>query len=319
LASCRRMITYFDGEFVDDEKAKISVRSRAVNYGLGCFGGVRGYLADDGEQVLLFRVPDHMLRLQHSAKVLFMRLPGDHAMLCGLVPELLRRNEVRHDVYVRPILLNNSVKLAPVLREEDSLLAIYCLPLQRYIDKEAIDVCVSSWRRATDSAIPARTKPTGLYLNSALARREAHDNGFDEAIFLTEHGKVSEGSAEHVFLIRDGVLLSPPSHRGQPRRDHPAQPDHPGVRGPRAQGGRAHDRADRDVRDRRDVPVRDGRRDHAGPVGGPSLGRSGRGGPDHGPSAEALRRRGPRAGPAPPRVADARVAVRRAAHLLGRR
>jgi branched-subunit amino acid aminotransferase/4-amino-4-deoxychorismate lyase len=73
------MITYFDGEFVDDEKAKISVRSRAVNYGLGCFGGVRGYLADDGEQVLLFRVPDHMLRLQHSAKVLFMRLPGDHA------------------------------------------------------------------------------------------------------------------------------------------------------------------------------------------------------------------------------------------------
>lgn len=205
------MITFFDGEFVDDAQAKISVRSRAVNYGLGCFGGVRGYLADDGKQVLAFRIADHITRLQHSAKVLFMRLPGDHAYLCGLIPELLRRNEVHHDVYVRPILLNNSVKLAPVLREEDSLLAIYCLPLQRYIDKEAIDVCVSSWRRVSDTAIPARTKPTGLYLNSALARREAHDNGFDEAIFLTEHGKVSEGSAEHVFLVRDGVLLSPPS------------------------------------------------------------------------------------------------------------
>lgn len=205
------MITYFDGKFVDDADARISVRARAVNYGLGCFGGVRGYLADDGKQVLVFRAPEHMTRLQHSAKVLFMRLPAGRDELCDLVTELLRRNDVHHDVYVRPLLLNNSNKLAPVMREEDSLLTIFCLPLQRYIDKDAIDVCVSSWRRATDNAIPARTKPTGLYLNSALARREAHDNGFDEAIFLTEYGKVSEGSAEHVFIIRDGVLCTPPS------------------------------------------------------------------------------------------------------------
>jgi branched-chain amino acid aminotransferase len=205
------MITYFDGKFVDDSEAKISVRARAVNYGLGCFGGVRGYLADDGRQVHVFRIPEHITRLQHSAKVLFMRLPAPHAELCGLITELIRRNDIHHDVYVRPLLINNSIKLAPVMREEDSLLTIYAMPLQRYIDKDAIDVCVSSWRRVTDSAIPARTKPTGLYLNSALARREAHDNGFDEAIFLTDHGKVSEGSAEHVFIIRDGVLISPPS------------------------------------------------------------------------------------------------------------
>ena len=205
------MVTYFDGKFVDDAEATISVRARAVNYGLGCFGGVRGYLADDGQQVHVFRVPEHMARLQHSAKVLYMRLPAEQSVLCGLITELLRRNEVHHDVYVRPLLINNSNKLAPVLREEDSLLTIFCLPLQRYIDKDAIDVCVSSWRRVSDNAIPARTKPTGLYLNSALARREAHDNGFDEAIFLTEYGKVSEGSAEHVFIVRDGVLITPPS------------------------------------------------------------------------------------------------------------
>jgi branched-chain amino acid aminotransferase len=205
------MVSYLDGKFVDDADAVVSVRTRALNYGLGCFGGIRGYLAADGRQINLFRVGDHITRLMHSARVLHMRLPGDHAETCGLVGELLRRNEVRHDVYVRPLVLNGSTKLAPVMREEDSVLAIYCLPLQRYIDKEAIDVCVSSWRRASDCAIPARTKPTGLYLNSALARREAHDNGFDEAIFLTEHGKVSEGSAEHVFIIRDGALISPPS------------------------------------------------------------------------------------------------------------
>lgn len=205
------MITYFDGKFVDDAEAVVSVRTRALNYGLGCFGGIRGYMAADGQQLHVFRVGDHIARLTHSARVLHMRLPGDHAEICNIVLELLRRNEVRHDVYVRPLVLNGSTKLAPVMREEDSLLTIYCLPLQRYMEKDAIDVCVSSWRRATDNALPARTKATGLYLNSALARREAHDNGYDEAIFLTEYGKVSEGSAEHVFIVRDGVLYSPPS------------------------------------------------------------------------------------------------------------
>ncbi len=205
------MITYFDGKFVDDAEAVVSVRSRALNYGLGCFGGIRGYMSADGAQLHVFRVADHITRLMHSAHVLHMRLPGSHAEVCGIITELLRRNEVRHDVYVRPLVLNGSTKLAPVMREEDSLFTVYCLPLQRYMDKDAIDVCVSSWRRATDNAIPARTKATGLYLNSALARREAHDNGYDEAIFLTEYGKVSEGSAEHVFIIRDGVLYTPPS------------------------------------------------------------------------------------------------------------
>ena len=205
------MVTYFNGDFVDDDDATISVRSRGLNYGLGCFGGVRGYLADDGKEVFVFRLADHVTRLQRSAKVLFMRLPGDHAQLCEIILELIRRNEVHYDVYVRPLLFSNSNRLAPLLREEDSCFTAFTMPLRRYIEKDSIDVCVSSWRRVPDNAIPARTKPTGIYLNSALARREAHDNGFDEAIFLTERGQVSEGSAEHVFIVRRGVLYSPPS------------------------------------------------------------------------------------------------------------
>src|SRR5690606_18297092 len=122
-----------------------------------------------------------------------------------------RRNQVHHDVYVRPLVISNSTLLAPVLREEDSSFIIYTMPLKRYIDKESISVCVSSWRRTPDNAIPARAKPTGIYLNSALARREAFDNGFDEAIFLTERGYVSEGSAEHIFIVREDTLISPPS------------------------------------------------------------------------------------------------------------
>lgn len=205
------MVTYLDGRWVNDEDATISVRSRALNYGMGCFGGIRGYLADDGNEVLVFRLDEHVTRLGISAKILYLRMPGNHQTVCQILLDLLRKNDVHEDIYIRPLLLHNSPKLAPVCDEESSSFIAYCMPLQRYIDKDAIDVCVSSWRRVSDNAIPTRTKPTGAYINSALARREAFDNGYDEAIFLTERGKVSEGSAEHVFIARRGVVYSPPS------------------------------------------------------------------------------------------------------------
>jgi branched-chain amino acid aminotransferase len=205
------MITYFDGEWVDDEHAVVSVRCRALNYGLGCFGGIRGYTTDDGKQVNVFRLRDHVRRLALAAKALYLRLPGDDDACEAIILELLRRNEIHADVYVRPLVIHNSNQLAPVLDEASSCFIAFCMPLGRYIDKDAIDVCVSSWRRVSDNAIPTRFKPTGAYLNSALARRDAADNGFDEAIFVTERGSVSEGSAEHVFIVRDGTLISPPS------------------------------------------------------------------------------------------------------------
>ncbi|MFO7565629.1 MAG: branched-chain amino acid transaminase [Enhygromyxa sp.] len=205
------MLSFIDGKFVSEEHATVSVRSRALNYGIGCFGGIRAYLADDERELFVFRLEDHVRRLDESAKILFLRLPVSRSELAAIVTELLRKNDIHHDAYVRPMVISNAPKLAPLLREEDSSLIVWCMPLQRYIDKDAIDVCVSSWRRTPDNSIPARTKPTGGYLNSALARREAHDNGFDEAILLTTAGMVSEGSAEHVFLIRNGVLFSPPS------------------------------------------------------------------------------------------------------------
>ncbi len=205
------MVTYLDGRFVEDSDATVSVRSRGLNYGLGCFGGIRGYLADDGHQIYVFRLDDHVRRLNASAKLILLRLTVTEQECREAILETIRRNNVHHPVYIRPMVFSNSVQLAPVLREEDSSFTIYTMPLKRYIDKESISVCVSSWRRTSDNAIPARAKPTGIYLNSALARREAFDNGFDEALFLTERGYVSEGSAEHIFIVRDGVLYSPPS------------------------------------------------------------------------------------------------------------
>jgi branched-chain amino acid aminotransferase len=150
-------------------------------------------------------------RLEHSARILQLRLPGSVPEVANTIVELLRRNEMRGDVYIRPIVFANSNELSPMLDADTSATAIFCMPMGRYLSAEPIDVCVSSWCRIRESAIPARAKATGGYLNSALARREALDNGFTEAILLTEDGHVSEGSAEHVFIVRDGELVSPPS------------------------------------------------------------------------------------------------------------
>jgi branched-chain amino acid aminotransferase len=204
-------IVYFNGEFRPEREATISVRSRALNYGLGCFAGIRGYKTDDATQVNVFRLDRHVRRLELSARILKLRLPGTRDELAAAILELLRRNEVRGDVYIRPLVFADSNELSPILDPDKSGTAIYCLPLGRYLSTEPIDVCVSSWRRVRESAIPARAKPTAAYLNSALARREATERGFTEAILLTEEGHVSEGSAEHVFIARDGGLVSPPS------------------------------------------------------------------------------------------------------------
>ena len=204
-------VIYFNRAFRPEKEAVISVRSRALNYGLGCFGGIRAYKAADGAQLHVFRLDRHVRRLEQSARILGLRLEGDRSEVAALIVELLRRNDMRGDAYIRPIVFANSNELAPVLDPETSETAIFCMPLGRYLSAEPIDVCISSWRRVREVAMPARAKATGGYLNSALARREAMDNGYAEAIFLAEDGQVSEGSAEHVFIVRDGALISPPS------------------------------------------------------------------------------------------------------------
>ncbi len=204
-------VIYFNNTFLPERDATVSVRSRALNYGLGCFAGIRGYKSDDGRQVNVFRLDRHVRRLEHSARILGLRVAAPPSDIADRVIELLRLNEMRGDVYIRPIVFANSNELSPLLDPDTSATAIFCCRIGRYLSADPIDVCVSSWRRVREVAIPARAKATGGYLNSALARREAKDNGYTEAILLTEDGFVSEGSAEHVFIVREGQLISPPS------------------------------------------------------------------------------------------------------------
>jgi len=202
---------YFEGDFVPFSQANVSIGTHALHYGTGAFAGVRGYLDQDGETINIFRLRDHATRLLRSAKLLRMNLPHDVDSVMATLVELTRRNAPASDVYYRPLVYKSSVQLTPRLRGIDDELAIYMMPMGDYLDTQrGQKVIVSSWTRITDNIIPARGKITGGYINSALAKDEAEEAGADEAIMLDLQGHVAEGTGCNLFIVRDGVLITPP-------------------------------------------------------------------------------------------------------------
>lgn len=204
-------LAFYQGEFVKEDSIKISIRSKAFNYGLGCFEGIRAYWNEEKKQLYVFRLKEHYERLLQSCKALNIKIPFTIDELCNATVELLKRNNFKTTVYIRPVAYKSSENLSPSLYDNDNSFLIYCQPLERFIEKDAFRVCISSWRRISDNMIPARTKPTGGYLNSALASLEAALNGYDEAIFLTDDGKVCEGPGENIFIYKNGKLITPPA------------------------------------------------------------------------------------------------------------
>ncbi len=201
---------YFNKQFVPLADAKVSIRTNALQYGTGVFEGIRAYWNSAEQQLFVFRLPEHYERMLNNCNVLKLKVGHDVKELCAITVDLLRRNQPKEDTYIRPIAYISSEGIGPKLVGYETGFAIYTLPLGEYIDTASgIKVGVSSWRRINDNTIPARCKVTGSYVNSALAKTEALEQGFDEAIFLTEDGFVSEGSAENLFLIRDGILITP--------------------------------------------------------------------------------------------------------------
>ena len=203
-------LCYFGGEFVPLAEAKVSVMTHAFNYGTGCFEGIRGYWNADDEELYVFQMRPHYERLLRSCKTLMIDLHMTADDLCDLTAELLRRNDTRYDVYIRPVAYKGNLELGPRLNMPNSeALTIYTRPLGNYLDPGGLHACVSSWTRIDDNAAPARAKITGTYINSAFARTEAEMNGFDEAIMLSADGHVAEGSAENLFVVENGTLITP--------------------------------------------------------------------------------------------------------------
>jgi branched-chain amino acid aminotransferase len=150
--------------------------------------------------------------MQNSVKILKLKIPMSLDELCETSIELIRRNNFRQDVYIRPFAFKSSEEIGVRLHNLKDSFAIYVTPFGNYVEVDGgIRCMVSSWRRIDDNVAPARAKITGIYVNSALAKTEAMENGFDEAIMLTQDGHVCEGSAENIFLLRDGKVFTPPT------------------------------------------------------------------------------------------------------------
>ncbi len=202
---------FFHGKIVPFSEANVSVMTHALNYGTGCFEGIRGYWNEDEKQLLVFRLREHYERLLHSMSILMMEPSFTAEDLGRVTVELLQKEGYREDSYIRPLAFKGDEIIGVKLHGLHDEVAIFAVPFGNYVsNEENTSVGVSSWRRISDNAIPARAKITGAYINSAFAKSDAQLNGYDEAIVLNEDGHISEGSAENLFIIRDGVLITPP-------------------------------------------------------------------------------------------------------------
>jgi len=200
---------FMNGEFVPLERGVISVRTHGFCYDTGCFEGIRGYWNEQDQQIYLFRLREHYERLLRSCKIVQIALPYTVDELAAITVELVRRNAPREDIYLRPCAYKADQVIGVRLHGLEDHFILTSEPMGNYIEIDGLRCCVSSWRRIDDNAIPARAKICGAYVNSAFAKSEALQNGFDEAIMLTHDGNVSEGSAENIFLAQGGGLVTP--------------------------------------------------------------------------------------------------------------
>ncbi len=200
---------YLNGDYVDVTKASIPVRTHAFLYGTAVFEGIRAYWNEEEKQLYAFRVPEHYERLVRSAKIMHMDPLHTVDEYCEITKSLLKKNNYKEDAYMRPTLYKSAQKVGPGLYDNPDSFMIIANKMGDYIDtSKGLKVCVSSWRRNSDNAIPPRAKVAGSYANAALIKTDAHNAGFDDAIVLDEQGQVTEGSAMNLFLVQNGKLVT---------------------------------------------------------------------------------------------------------------
>ena len=202
---------WHNGKFIAWDEARIHVLSHVVSYGSSVFEGVRCYETLSGPAI--FRLKEHTRRLFDSAKVYRIDVPFTHEELEHAQLELVRVNKLR-SCYIRPIILRGYGKMGVLPFGNPTEVYMACWEWGKYLGDEAlaqgVDVCVSSWTRIAPNTLPALAKAAGNYMNSQLIRMQAHLDGYAEAIALDDTGRVSEGSGENIFVVRDGKLHTPP-------------------------------------------------------------------------------------------------------------
>lgn len=201
---------FLNGKFVTGEEARVGVMTHALSYGTGCFEGIRGYWNEERQEVYLFRLREHYERLHNSCRIMQIKLPYSVDELVDITVELVRRNDFHTNCYVRPFAYKSDEIIGVRLNDLTDHFMMINVAMGDYVATTGLRCAVSSWRRLDDNMIPARAKVSGAYVNSALAKSEALQSGFDEAIMLSSDGHVSEGSAENIFLVFGNELVTPP-------------------------------------------------------------------------------------------------------------
>jgi len=200
---------YFNKKIMPLEEAKLGIMTHFLHYGTAVFEGIRGNWNDKQKQSYIFRLKEHYERLAQGCRVLNIKLPLDIDKLCDKTVELTAKCGFQEDVYIRPLAYTSSQALGVRLHDLEHDFFILVIPWGPYLDVDKARCCVSSWHRPEDNVIPPQIKACGIYINNALAKTEAIQNGCDEAIMLSPDGHISEGSGENIFLVRDGELITP--------------------------------------------------------------------------------------------------------------
>jgi branched-chain amino acid aminotransferase len=204
------LVCYFQGGYVALGDARISIMTHAFLYGTGVFEGIRAYWNADEKQLYALRVKEHIVRLRNSSRIMLMADVPSVEEFTEIVLAVLRRNHFTEDAYCRPSVYKNTEAIGVKLHGLTHDFYVLAIPMGDYIDTEkGIATGTVSWRRTSDVSMPSRSKITGSYVNPAFSKTEAMLNGFEEAIVLTAEGHVAEGSAENLFMVRDGVLITP--------------------------------------------------------------------------------------------------------------
>ena len=204
---------WMNGKLVDWKDAKIHVLTHALHYGSGVFEGIRCYKTDRGPAV--FRLKEHMKRLENSAKIYMKEIPYSVDELCKATKDLIKANKL-DACYIRPIAYRGygEMGLNPTNAPVDVTIAVW--PWGTYLGedglKNGIRAKISSFQRISPNILPSGAKASGQYINSILAKLEALDTGYDEAILLDSRGFVSEGPGENLFMVKDGIIYTPPEH-----------------------------------------------------------------------------------------------------------
>jgi branched-chain amino acid aminotransferase len=203
---------WFDGRLVLANEAKVSVKTHALHYGTAVFEGIRAYARED--DLYVFRLREHCERLITSGRMIHLDIGRTAPEISEGILQMLRKNDFRKSVYIRPVVFVGEGGINLDFRKHEKHIAVFAFPFESYFERSGLRVCVSSWRRISQSSMLPRSKAAANYLNSCVGTIEAKLAGYDEAVFLDDEGRVSEGAGENLFIVVDGALVTPPVYSG---------------------------------------------------------------------------------------------------------